>query len=99
MSLFNYFSICETYCTLSIVRSQTPKRSAKCFVVSNRALHRYSQIACLHSDGPNYLTPLTALCGLENKARPGKVIAGSYNLMKGKTIFLCFAQFESHHIC
>ena len=63
--------------SLRIVRSQTPKRSAKCLVVSNRALHQYSQIACLRSDGPNHLTPLTSLCGFEDKARPGKVIAGS----------------------
>ena len=55
-----------------IVRSQTPKRSANCRVVLNRALHRYSQIACLRSDGPNYLTSSPRSVVLRIKQDPAR---------------------------
>ena len=58
--------------SLRIVRSQTPKRSAKCLVVSNRALHQYSQIACLRSDGPNHLTPSPRSVVLRIKQDPAR---------------------------
>ena len=39
-----------------IVRSQTPNLFARLLVVSNRTPHKYSQIACLRSEGPKLLT-------------------------------------------